>query len=208
MPPTKSLTPKRWPLLPLLVSLLLGGVLGVIGTKTFWPSEAAPPLVIATAAPIPTMTPTATPGPILVYVSGAVRYPAVYRLPPGSRVNAIIKAAGGPTTAADLRHLNLAAPLVDGQQVHVPANNEVCPPSPVALVTTPLSTITKKAKSDGKVDINHASVVELETLPGVGPAMAARIIAGRPYSKVEDLKRVKGIGDKTLEKLQPFVEAK
>ena len=195
----------------LAIALLVGMLLGAGAMRLYQPTTASPPLLIATAAPTATPSPLYTPGPLHVYASGAVRHPAVYRLPPGSRIDALIKAAGGPSDAADLRHLNLAAPLHDGEQVYVPRVDDVCPPTITpgaqAADTTGNGT-TPGAMPGGKIDINHASASALETLPGVGPAMAQRIIAARPYSKIEDIKRVRGIGDKTFQKLKPYITTK
>jgi len=195
----------------LAAALLVGMLLGAGAMRLYQPPAAAPPLLIATAAPTATPSPLYTPGPLHVYASGAVRHPAVYRLPPGSRIDALIAAAGGPSEAADLRHLNLAAPLHDGEQVYVPSVDDVCPPTitPGAEATDAAGNATTPGViPGGKIDINHASAEALETLPGVGPAMAQRIIAARPYSKIEEIKRVRGIGDKTFQKLKPYITTK
>ncbi len=195
----------------LAIAFIIGMLLGAGVMHLYQPPADTPPLIIATAAPTVTPRPSATPGPMHVYASGAVRNPAVYRLPPGSRADALLKAAGGPTDNADLRHLNLAAPLHDGQQLYVPSVDDVCPPTITLEAETGNVTITEMTPgtiSGGKVDINHASAAELAKLPGVGPAMAQRIIAARPYSKIEDIKRVRGIGDKTFAKLKPYIVTK
>ena len=120
-----------------------------------------------------------------VAVEGAVASPGVYRLPWGARVTDLIGRAGGLTPQAERKLINLADPLVAGEVVVVPNR------------TTPAG--------DTRIDVNSASLAQLETLPGVGPATARKIIAGRPYARLEDLLRVSGIGPKTLERLRSLI---
>ncbi len=147
--------------------------------------------------------PTPTPAPLMVYVSGAVARPDVYALPPGSRAKQAIEAAGGFLPDADEARVNLAQPLHDGQQIYVPRVGEA--PPPVAAS----GSVTSGAGQSGLVNINTASQAELESLPGIGPALAQRIIEHRqthgPFAQVEDLKDVQGIGDATLERLRPYI---
>jgi competence protein ComEA len=170
-----------------------------------------PPTLPPTATPVPTATSalTATPGPLHVDVAGAVKLPGVYRLPPGSLVADAIAAAGGPAPDADLDRINKAVLLQDGMQVYVPRAAEPGPtPQPYTLPEPTAAASPGGAADRGpaqKININTASAEELDTLPGIGPAMAQRIIEGRPYSKVEDLMRVKGIGQATFDKLKEFV---
>ncbi len=188
----------------------------VLATSAFWvlvfgaylllAQRRPPPQPIRIEVPSATLAPTAipTPAPLRVYVSGAVRSPGVYRLPPDSLVQDALLAAGGETETADLVAINLAHPLADGEHVHVPSRGETpAPASSEAVVDgrnrTPTAALTTP------IDLNTATAAELEALPGVGPKTAAAIIAGRPYSTVEDLLRVKGIGPATLEKLRPYV---
>jgi competence protein ComEA len=120
-----------------------------------------------------------------VAIEGEVRSPGVYTLPWGSRVEALVTAAGGLTPAAEASLVNLADPLTQGEAVVVPG---------------PQSTV-----GEGLVDLNGASPLELEQLPGIGPALAGRIVAARPYARLEDLLRVAGIGERTLERLRGLV---
>lgn len=136
---------------------------------------------------------------IFVHVVGAVRNPGVYELREGDRVLAAVEAAGGLRDDAFLEAVNLARDVVDGEQVHVPTVDEVQSPGSgkgLASVTDP---------SGGLVNINTASLEELQELPGVGPVTAASIIeyreGGGTFSTPEDIKNVSGIGDGKYAKL-------
>lgn len=153
--------------------------------------------------------PTATTAPLRVYVSGAVVSAGVYRLPPDSLVEDAISEAGGHTTDADLLAINLAHPLSDGEQIIVPRQGEQ-PSTSSSSNVTPASTSPKREQDKSiplnSIDLNRATAEALETLPGIGPKTAQQIIDNRPYSRVEDILRVKGIGEKTLAKLRPYVK--
>ena len=164
---------------------------------------ALPPPVAAPAAPA--VTTTSVPE-VVVHVAGAVTRPGLYRLPSGSRVADGIDAAGGPRPRADLDRLNLAARLVDGQRVAVSRRGE--PPLPAA----PADTGAPAAGGPGAgvpVDLNTAGQAELETLPGVGPATARRILEERArrggFTSVRDLLRVPGIGERRFAELKDRV---
>ncbi len=158
------------------------------------------PVVIATPPPVvtPTTVPTPTPAPLRVYVTGAVRAPDVYRLPPGSIVKDAIAAAGGAADDADLERINLALELRDQQQLYVPRKGEAAPPVP-----PPSAPSTAGADM---VNINTASVEELDALPGIGPAIAQRIVDYRaengPFATIEDIMKVNGIGPATFARLK------
>lgn len=187
----------RWALFVLVVSV------GVNGALVWWAWRVpAEPLVLVE----PTPAPTPTPVPLTVYVSGAVKQPGVYQLPAGSRVVDAVAAAGGMTDEAVPEAVNQAAPLQDGVQVHVPSREEVSAGAPVvSQARGPSST----AGAGGLVNINTAGPDELEALPGIGPTLAARIVEDRmangPFTTVEELTRVKGIGNKLLERLRPYI---
>jgi competence protein ComEA len=168
----------------------------VIYTILKRPEPAAPPLVI-TLQPRPTDEPaTPTPATINVYVSGAVDNPDVYTLPLNSIVKDAIAAAGGGTDEADLDRINLASRLSDQMQVYVPRKGEAAPPPPNG--STPAAT--------GQININTASVEELDKLSGIGPALAKVIVDYRttkgPFKKIEDINDVKGIGDALYAKIK------
>ena len=174
------------------------------------PIEIVPPETPAaeTVCPESVMAETPTPAPLRVYVSGAVKSAGVYRLPPDSLVVDAIEQAGGSADNADLVAINLAHPLTDGEQIYVPTLDEAgAPPAPITRGNTTIagSQAPDNAAPNGPIDLNTATQEELESLPGIGPAMAQRIIDGRPYSTVDDLLNVKGIGDAKLEKIRPYV---
>lgn len=159
------------------------------------------PTLIIEKGPTPTPKPTSTPRPLLVYVSGAVANPDVYTLPPETIVKDAIKAAGGPTKEADLNRINLAQRVHDEEHIYVPKVGEEKPP------ITPQP--TPQAQAGGKININTATVEELETLPGIGPTYAQRIIEYRqekgPFKSIEEIKNVQGIGEATFEKFKDMI---
>jgi len=130
---------------------------------------------------------------ITVHVAGAVRSPGVVQVAADCRVGDALAAAGGVLPEADLARVNLAAPLADGQQVLVPA----------------ISAEGDAVAGDGRVHLNVAGAEELESLPGVGPVLAERIVAYReehgPFTAVEDLLEVPGIGEAKLAALREAV---
>jgi competence protein ComEA len=161
-----------------------------------------------------TTTTSAAPALLVVDVVGAVRHNGVVRLHPGSRVVDALAAAGGATADADLVRLNLAAPVVDGARIAVPRLGSRAPEvDPVAVSgasAAPAVGGTDVAPSpSAPVDVNTATADELDALPGIGPATAAAIIADRqangPFRSVDDLGRVRGIGDAKLEQLRGLV---
>ncbi len=147
-------------------------------------------------------------------VSGAVKNPGVYELSEGSRVEDALSAAGGLSAQAApdwvAKNMNLAARITDGQKIYVPNRQELVDngASQGTGFATSSSFQAGSSESSDKVNLNQASKAELETLPGIGPALAERIIAHRektPFSRVEDLTAVSGIGSKTLEDLRDKV---
>ena len=151
----------------------------------------------------------ALPKTVTVDVAGAVASPGVYELPEGSRVIAAVEAAGGVAEDAETAPVNLARVLVDGEQVYIPTSDEAA--APVQPLQAQASTQTSAQSTPALVDINTASAAELETLPGIGPSTAQKIIADRekngPFSSKEDLKRVSGIGDKKYAALADAITA-
>ncbi len=167
------------------VLLVLIGLAGTVAVSLFRQGE-------ETVA-VPLTTATSTPASIYVHVLGAVDAPGLYRLPAGARVMDAITAAGGFRDDADDSAINLARYVTDGEQLRVPAEGEQ----------------EAQDADDGLVDLNAADAEELETLPRIGPALAARIIAWRDenggFRSVDDLRNVSGIGEKTFEGLKDLV---
>lgn len=183
---------------------------------------AASPTIGVSASSINT-----TPQIITVHVAGAVKNPGVYRLKYGSRINDGIVAAGGATSAANLDVINLATVLNEGEQIYVPKRGE----KPHVITNRPqvggaggAAGVSGAGGATGAggaggaagaannavpqlININLASVVELEQLPGVGPATAKAIVAHREkngaFLKVEDLLKVRGIGPAKLSEILP-----
>ncbi len=173
-------------------------VAGVVVFQVLRPEP--PPLILESPTPPPLPSATPTPRPLRVYVSGAVHHPDVYTLPPDSIVKDAIVAAGGATDEADLDRINLALPLADTQHVYVPRRGEENPP-----VQLP----SKQPAAEGKVNINTADQAELETLPGIGPSLAKRIVDYRqahgPFARIEDIMNVSGIGPALFEKMRDLI---
>ena len=174
------------------------------------PSAFAPSGAATTAGGAPGALP-ATAGVVVVHVVGQVRHPGVVRLPPGSRVLDAVDRAGGALPSADLTQVNLARPLVDGEQVMVPKPGQViaAPAGPGAAGGLGAGTGSSGASAGGVVDLNSADAAALDGLPGVGPVLAQRILDWRTehgrFSSVDELGEVSGIGDKLMSQLRPKV---
>jgi competence protein ComEA len=145
----------------------------------------------------------APPQRLVVHVVGAVRSPGLYRLREGSRVDDAIQRAGGPKAKAALELVNLAAPVADGQQVVVPVRGAGGPSAVVGGASG-------AGMAGGKVHLNSATLEELDTLPGIGPVTAQKILDYRTqnggFGSVEELDAVPGIGPARLEQLTPLVD--
>lgn len=122
---------------------------------------------------------------ITVSIAGEVKSPGVYTLPWGARVADVIELAGGLTLRADTALVQSAALIANGEALYIP------------------SRVTSSGQV--RISLNHATLQELQSLPGVGAVMAQRIIEGRPYSSVDALINVRGIGEKTLARLRALV---
>ena len=205
-----------------------------------------PPAVKDRPAETTALPPTEAPKQVVVAMAGAVKTPGLLHLPLDARVDDAIKRAGGAKADADLETINLAAKLVDGDQVFVPAKKKeeparvaeaervapkyrggavsphyapVVPDMPAtiggalpagSLSVQPAHARAAKAKTSGPVSLNTGSEAQFETLPGVGPATAQKILDYRMehggFSSVEEITAVKGIGPKKFEKMKPFLK--
>lgn len=171
------------------------------------PSATAPGAAAPSVASAPAVV-DGVPGPaaeVVVHVVGQVGAPGLVRVPAGARVADAVAAAGGLGPEADASRVNLARPVVDGEQVLVPAPGEAVASSAAGQATTgPAAEV-----AGAPVDLNAASLSELDTLPGIGPVLAQRILDWRTehgrFSAVDELGEVSGIGDKVLEQLRPLV---
>jgi competence protein ComEA len=169
-------------------------------------------LVVAEGEPLPFgsgVVATLQPGgaELVVEIVGAVGRPGVYRLPQGSRIGELVTAAGGYSSRVDVdlasSSLNLAALLADGDQVRVPSRDDA-PGTPAGGDDGgPVA-----GNAGGPIDINAATSAQLEELPGIGPATAAKIIAAREerlFTSVDELRSRNVLGEKTFEKVRPLV---
>ena len=175
----------------LLVALLLAGRLAFHREQPA-AAQVAPAAMRAEPAPV---------RKLLVHVVGAVHDPGLYRLDDGSRVDDAIRAAGGPKPKAALDLVNLAAPVADGQQVIVPVRGRGAETDGVAAPGTAPA---------GPVHLNTATLEQLDTLPGVGPVTAQKILDYRnehgAFSSVAELDAVSGIGPARLAELKKLVD--
>lgn len=162
---------------------------------------------------------SAPPAFLVVDVGGKVRRPGLVRLPPGSRIADALAAAGGALPGVDLDNLNLAQVVADGEQVLVgaapAAGGVIAPSSPSAGGVAADGSASGPAGASGEpaggvVDLNQATLEQLEDLPGVGPVLAQRMLDFRAahgrFSSVDELREVGGIGDKKFEQISPKVK--
>jgi competence protein ComEA len=180
------------------IGLILAGVLiGLLAAALIWLASSPPRGEAVTLEPPPTLA------PLVVEVRGEVLRPGVYTLSIGSRVQDAIESAGGFTLKADRTAINQAALLQDGQQISVSAEGAartIGNPNLVPGATEPAAEL---------VNINTADVATLETLPGIGPALAQRIIDYRSengdFSTIEEITNVSGIGQTTFDDIQDLI---
>ncbi len=173
----------RWLLTALLAAVVVGGSVVLL-------REPAPPLVVSPS--------TAVPREVQVYVSGAVAQPGVYRFHEGDRVEDALRAAGGPTAGADLDRLNLSLRLRDEMHVQVPAK-------------APAGGQGEAAGAAELINLNTATAVQLDALPGIGPVTAQRIIEQRerngPFQRIEELLELKLVNSSTFERIRGRITA-
>lgn len=216
--------PRRLAVLGVLVLLVTAAV--VLGIRVAWARSSARPQPVAATAHGPpgglvsrtvpaafasagaAGLPTAA-GVLLVHVVGQVRRPGVVRLPPGARVLDAVQAAGGATSSADLNHLNLARLVADGEQIVVPKPGESILTGGVPGAGGAGVGSSGVGPVGGLIDLNTADASALDSLPGVGPVLAQRILDWRAqhgrFTSVDELGEVSGIGDKILAQISPKV---
>ena len=185
-------------------------VIALLGARYLRGSSAASPA--GTTAPVAVQVTERRSAAATVHVAGAVRQPGVYRLRPGDRVDDAVRRAGGATSRADLGAVNLAAKVEDGRQILVP---ERAPPAGAAPAPGEAAASGGASASGGTaapgapLNLNTATLEQLDTLPGVGPATAEKILAHREehgsFGAVDELGQVPGIGDKRLATLRDLV---
>jgi competence protein ComEA len=168
-----------------IINITYGVLIGILAAGFLWLALARP------RGEIITLLPTATTGTISIYINGAVATPGVYILPEGSRVDDILKAAGGSLPGAEMTSINLALPLTDGQQINIPG---IVEPNHITV---------------GRVNINTAAVEDLDTLPGIGPTTAQAIVDYRLknglFQVIQDIQKVPGIGSATYALIQDYI---
>ncbi len=150
-----------------------------------------------------------TPSPWVVHVSGAVVAPGVYEVPPMSRVKDVIERAGGLLPQANTEVINLAAPLKDGSKIRIPFLGEEATPLPLDNVPMPEGYDEASGADSNRLDINQASVEQLETLPGIGRTRAEAIIEYRQkhgkFDTIEQIQNVPGIGPGIFEQIRELI---
>ena len=178
----------------LLGLVVVGAILLVVSPQR------GQPLTLVTRTPNLTPEPTSTPRLIRVHVTGFVKVPGVYTLPDDARLEDAIQASGGLQESADAQSLNLAAALVDGQRLYIPSTQE-------ADLTTEGRGLT--LESSALVNINTASIAELDSLPGIGEVKAQAIFNYRQqnglFTALEDLMKVEGISQSLYEDLKGLI---
>ncbi|MCL5439091.1 MAG: ComEA family DNA-binding protein [Patescibacteria group bacterium] len=177
---------------------LIYGFIVIIGS-----SKSSDNLVLEKAKENQTDSKKEEPG-IFVDVEGAVIKPGVYKLPSDARIQDALVAASGLSSGANRewvsKNLNLAQKLKDGSKIYIPKTNEN---APITVNNQSFGTSTE----NNQININTASVGELDTLPGVGPVTAQKIINGRPYNSVEELIVKKIVNQSTFEKIKDRITA-
>jgi len=181
-----------------ILNLVSGILFGLFIAAIIWVVSRNPSGEAVTLRPVPTDK------PIVVHITGAVPRPGVYALPEGARVQDIISAAGGFLAEADKENINLARSLEDGEMLDIPYAEGFSP-----VIPTPIQDIILPGSDSDLININTASSFELESLPGIGPTTAGKIITYRdengPFVSIEDIINVSGIGPGTYERIKDLI---
>ena len=184
-----------------ILNLVMGILIGLIMAGLLFLTVRAP-----VGKPVELM-PSPTPAPIVVYVTGAVKRPGVYRLPLDSRLADAVLQAGGFIDSAEIAKVNLADKVIDGDQIVIPGAVSV--PTPILTIGGDGILVTPTPPAGEPVDINTATVEELDALPGIGLTAAKAIVEYRTtngrFTRVEDLLKIPGIGPTTLDQLRGLV---
>lgn len=174
-----------------------GVLFGLFVAALIWVTARNPSGEAVTLRPAPTDT------PIVVHITGAVPRPGVYALPRGARVQDAISAAGGFLAGADKSGINLAQLLEDGEQLDIPLAEGAS-----LVIPTPGVEVVEPDEAE-LVNINTASLAELDALPGIGPTTAQKIIDYReengPFSSIEEIMDVSGVGPGTFERIKDLI---
>ncbi len=142
---------------------------------------------------------------IIVHITGCVEQEGIVKLKEGARIADAIEQAGGVTSDADMKKINLAYKLKDGQKIYIPSNIE----EEAVTITHGVGVVVEEQQQEEKININTATQTELETLSGIGPSTALKIIQYRAengyFSDIEDIKDVPGIGESKFEAIKDSI---
>jgi competence protein ComEA len=198
-----------------ITGLILGICLGIAAAYVLLTLRTrTQPAPIIIMPPGPTAVPAAatTPPPMRVFISGAVAAPDVYDLPPGSILRDAIQQAGGLTAEAASERLNLAQSLADGMHVHIPERNETAVQPPViqpVIAPAGVGPAAPLPVAGALININTADLATLNSLPGIGPNTAQKIIEYRQssglFTTIADIKLVAGIGESKFEQIKHLI---
>jgi competence protein ComEA len=181
-----------------ILNLVSGILFGLFIAAVIWLVSRNPSGEAVTLRPVPTEK------PIVVHITGAIPRPGVYALPEGARVQDAISAAGGFLAEADKGFINLARVLEDGELLEIPYTEGFSP-----VVPTPVQNVIIPGADTDLININTATSFELESLPGIGPTTAQKIIDYRdengPFFTTEDIINVSGIGPGTYERIKDLI---
>ncbi|GAB3435992.1 ComEA family DNA-binding protein [Actinophytocola sediminis] len=209
--PARTADPPRWRLAMLAAAGVLIGIAVAVGfALSGSPAEPEVPPALPAASVSEVRTPAGATAPaadssIVISVVGRVTTPGLVTLPGGSRVADALEAAGGPVPGANLGNLNLARRLGDGEQIYVGV------PAPPGAEVAAAAPADGQPGAAARVDLNTATLATLDTLPGVGPVTAQRILDWRTqhgrFASVEQLREIEGIGPTRFSRLKDLVVA-
>lgn len=187
----------------IVIIFLVGFVTGVVVLALLNRSRPAS-IIITPASPLATPQAAPTLGPIRVYITGAVKIPAVYELARDTILLDAVTAAGGLTSEADESAINLALPLRDGLHIHIPLPGQ----EPIVEFEGDEGSSSNNP-SNALININYATIEELDTLPGIGLSTAQKIIdyrqANGAFASIEEIERVSGIGPAKLDQIRGLI---